>query len=218
MSDIVAPESDALELNLIEPGVEYAYQVIAREDKGIVLGVDYNRSPTITFRTQHRFTPKKGNDNEPLNVAITKGHDGRTKFDIKAKIVKPTIEQDSSSPSRSLNVNRGGSVENESAPILPMSLPLMALVMVGGVIGVLIIIGVTYTCFRRIKQSRIASPGTHVQLCDKQDNQYTNQENDGNDKSINGESSSLSESENHRYSSSDTVKANSGNEEKKEEV
>lgn len=34
----------------VTPGVVYVFQVIAREDKGVVLGVDYNRSPKAMFR------------------------------------------------------------------------------------------------------------------------------------------------------------------------
>ena len=50
------------------------------------------------------------------------------------------------------------------------------------------------------------------------ENQSTIRPNDGNYKSHNGESSSLTESDNHRYSSSETLKANSSNEDKNEEV
>ena len=151
-------------------------------------------------------------------MAETKGHHGHIKYDLSANIVKPILEQDSSSPNTSPDLNRGESMSNKSIPKMPFSMPIMALLIVAGVIGVLIIIGVTYTCFRRIKQSRVGTSGTHVKLCEKQKNQSTNQPNDGNDKSLDGESSSLSESDNHRYSSSDTVKANSANEDKKEEV
>merc|ERR1719228_1452186 len=32
--------------------VKYTFQVIAREDKGMILGVDYNKSPKTVFRTR----------------------------------------------------------------------------------------------------------------------------------------------------------------------
>ena len=67
LSAIQSAKTDALEINEIEPEVEYAYQVIAREDKGRQ-GVDYNRGPTITFRTRHTFTPEKGNINAKEQV------------------------------------------------------------------------------------------------------------------------------------------------------
>jgi hypothetical protein len=34
--------------------VKYTFQAIAREDKGTVLGVDYNKSPSVDFRTERR--------------------------------------------------------------------------------------------------------------------------------------------------------------------
>ena len=56
----------------VTPRVEYTFQVIAREDKGSLLGVDYNKSKTTTFMTsrlninnQPPSLPRPLNSNDP---------------------------------------------------------------------------------------------------------------------------------------------------------
>ena len=44
------------------PRVEYTFQVIAREDKGSFLGIDYNKSKTTTFKTSRLPRPLNSND------------------------------------------------------------------------------------------------------------------------------------------------------------
>ena len=44
------------------PRVEYTFQVIAREDKGSVLGIDYNKSELTTFKTSRLPRPLNSND------------------------------------------------------------------------------------------------------------------------------------------------------------
>ena len=50
LTDWVHPDHNSIDVEVI-PGWEYQFQAIAREEKGI-LGVDYNRSPIVDFRTQ----------------------------------------------------------------------------------------------------------------------------------------------------------------------
>ena len=54
MSDLISVDADGVVLKDIEPGIQYTYQVIAREDKSLSR-VDYNRSPTISFRASPTF-------------------------------------------------------------------------------------------------------------------------------------------------------------------
>ena len=44
------------------PRVEYTFQVIAKEDKGSLLGIDYNRSELTKFKTSRLPRPLNSND------------------------------------------------------------------------------------------------------------------------------------------------------------
>ena len=44
------------------PRVEYTFQVIAREDKGSMLGIDYNKSKLTTFKTS-----RLNSNNQPFS-------------------------------------------------------------------------------------------------------------------------------------------------------
>lgn len=52
MTEFIESSSRQHQLEGLIPGTPYAIQVIAREDKGPIGGVDYNRSPTVYFSTK----------------------------------------------------------------------------------------------------------------------------------------------------------------------
>ena len=53
LSDMVNTDTFELEIT-VTPRVQYALQVIAREDKGFALGVDYNKGPVVKFKTSSK--------------------------------------------------------------------------------------------------------------------------------------------------------------------
>ena len=48
----------------VTPKVKYVFEVIAREDKGAIAGVDYNRAENVEFSTSTRNPPFAGEDYE----------------------------------------------------------------------------------------------------------------------------------------------------------
>ena len=75
MSEKVSSEIDGVILEHIVPLVEYSFQAIAIEEKGI-LGIDYNRSPVAKLSTSRLETKKKklNNDNS-LNIVKVKSRE-----------------------------------------------------------------------------------------------------------------------------------------------
>ena len=61
MTDFISKQVFYATIKVI-PRVEYIFQVIAREDKGSVLGVDYNKSELTTFKTSRLPRPLNSND------------------------------------------------------------------------------------------------------------------------------------------------------------
>ena len=43
-------DEDSVDIVVI-PKIYYDFQAVAREDKGVIGGVDWNKSPTVTFKT-----------------------------------------------------------------------------------------------------------------------------------------------------------------------
>lgn len=50
MTDLVAKDLDYVDIE-VTPKIPYQFQAVAREDKGLVGGVDWNKSPTVDFKT-----------------------------------------------------------------------------------------------------------------------------------------------------------------------
>ena len=61
MTDFISKQVFYATIKVI-PRVEYTFQVIAREDKGSVLGIDYNKSELTTFKTSRLPRPLNSND------------------------------------------------------------------------------------------------------------------------------------------------------------
>jgi len=68
----------------VTPKVKYVFEVIAREDKGAIAGVDYNRAENVEFKTSMR------------NVEVTIEEDPEPIIITPTKITNPV--QDSSTP------------------------------------------------------------------------------------------------------------------------
>ena len=50
VTDLISKEANSVEIK-VTPKVMYQFQVVAREDKGLIGGVDWNKSPTVDFQT-----------------------------------------------------------------------------------------------------------------------------------------------------------------------
>ena len=155
MSKRVANNADAIILTGIKPEVEYAYQAIAREDKGI-FGVDYNKSKIYKFRSRRKFTPRIDNQGQNLNVAVSNGE--MTRDEIENNVVVPVIDNDSSpnEPSsgfQSRSEPTKSTIEASESGVKTKNLNkmwMLALFIVGGVVVILLIFGFTYNCIRRL--------------------------------------------------------------------
>jgi hypothetical protein len=57
-SELVTNDASMVEM-MITPKVDYTYQAVAREDKGIIGGIDWNKSPQTDFKTSAYNTEVK---------------------------------------------------------------------------------------------------------------------------------------------------------------
>ena len=72
MSEKVSTDIDGVILAGLVPRVEYSFQAIATEEKGL-LGIDYNRSPIVKFSTSRlEAKNKKPNNENSLNIVNVK--------------------------------------------------------------------------------------------------------------------------------------------------
>ena len=75
MSEKVSSEIDGVILEKIVPRVEYSFQAVAIEDKGL-FGIDYNRSPIARLSTSRLETKKKKlNNDDSLNIVKVKSRE-----------------------------------------------------------------------------------------------------------------------------------------------
>jgi len=109
------------------PMVEYFYQVIAREDKGLFLGVDYNKSPETIFKTSRDKVnlPPPPPTARPVHQ---QGSDGKAEYTAAEGVVKREEEAETN--------------------ILGMNL---VWIIVGVLAAVIIIAGVIYNLMKRSK-------------------------------------------------------------------
>lgn len=132
----------------VTPKVKYVFEVIAREDKGAIAGVDYNRAENVEFKTSMR------------NVEVTIEEDPEPIIITPTKITNPV--QDSSTPilvqpSSSLEKNtdqgKNPSKESKSTSMagLPFNIEIICIIAVCGVVAILIAIGIVYklTCNKK---------------------------------------------------------------------
>ena len=54
LTDFLDAKAMGVTIGGLKPNVPYLFQVIAREDKGAILGIDYNRSPKVPFMLRRK--------------------------------------------------------------------------------------------------------------------------------------------------------------------
>ena len=62
MSKLVDADANFIDLTVL-PDTAYLFQAIAREDKGSILGIDYNKARPVEFRTSNNITTERNVDN-----------------------------------------------------------------------------------------------------------------------------------------------------------
>lgn len=130
MSDPQSVSTNSFLVTNLQPNQAYTYQVIAREEKGL-LGVDYNRSPKTVFTTQKRNT--QVNKDDPL----------------------PTTQ--SSGQNTNLVTERPGDVTGVApiygfepkTTIVGLQLEVFMGIIIGSLVVSIIVIGIIYNCVRR---------------------------------------------------------------------
>ena len=104
----------------ISPKVIYLYQVIAREDKGMILGVDYNKAKPVEFRTSpNNEEISSDNSNVPGGIINNNNH-GRSQSTYNPKINDKAIN------------------------VMGLTIETLVIMIVVGLILVLVIIGLVY--------------------------------------------------------------------------
>ena len=91
------------------------------------------------------------------------------------------------------------------------SITVVVVMIVGGVMVVLLVIGIGYNCIRKLKEPKPSCPKSMLKTSKNAENVYTEAHDGNQEKCDNNTDNSLSESEPHKYSSSDTIKASSLN-------
>jgi len=136
MSDPLDTETNSYIVRDVVPNQMYTYQVIAREEKGL-LGVDYNRSPKTVFTTLKSNTIVDKNDPLPAS------HEGDSH----------SVDHDEDQrPVYNTEVKTGSSILNPAATdsaILGMKLEVFMGVVIGGLIVFIVAVGIVYNVFRK---------------------------------------------------------------------
>lgn len=124
LTDLVKPDINFIEIEVV-PKVPYNFEVVAREDKGPLLGVDWNKSAMVQFRTS-RLNQLVEEVPEP-EVDLSTRH---------AYVPPPTTISPLTERGQPGLVFQGVTVE------------LMAIIIVSSFIVLLILVGLVYKCFQ----------------------------------------------------------------------
>ena len=217
MTDLISVDLDSALVTGIKPGVKYTFQVIAREDKSLGR-IEYNYSPTTSFLG--KYVPKKEKKIISSNAVIAESHSLGEKYDIESRILQPKSSKSVVIPTNPKKVvtevdptiEQSQKNNHSGTKDVPrFSITLVVIMIVGGVMVVLLVVGIGYNCIRKLKEPKPSCPKTMLKTSQNAENVYTEAPDDNQDKCDNGVDDSLSESEPHKYSSSDTIKASSLN-------
>ena len=126
MTDPLDVKSDYVDLK-VTPKIEHMFEVIAREDKGAVLGIEYNRATLVKFKTSSYNRNKPPPDTGSTN--LSNGLEGNG---IK---------------------NEDKDVLGTVRTVIGLSIEILVIVIVLGLILLLIIIGLAYKFCCRSKSS-----------------------------------------------------------------
>ena len=144
LTDLISTKLTSVVLVDLNPGVEYVYQVVAREDKSLGR-IDYNRSPLARFRCKNLSDGSKHIDDD--SVPIAQGHRRYEAYD--GKVLEPQSQQITPSYAEYDYGNDDTNGEDDFyGRGSRYSMTTMVIYIVCGLIFVLIFIGVAYGCIK----------------------------------------------------------------------
>jgi len=122
-TDLVMTSDDSIDIT-VTPKITYQFQAVAREDKGVIGGIDWNKSPTVEFKTStgnRVVAPEFNRPPEPVRKE----------------------EKSSGDPDYLNDTSDDVDVEDELT-FAGMSVEILVIVVIGGLLVLLIAVGVIY--------------------------------------------------------------------------
>jgi len=135
MSDTLSVNTNSYIVRDIVPNLQYTFQVIAREEKGL-LGVDYNKSPKKVFTT--RKTNLVVEKDDPLPVEET---DHTNNKEQEQEVIPVYNPEPTSRPFMN------GEIKDND--VLGMKLEVFMGIVIGSLIIVIVAIGILYNCIKK---------------------------------------------------------------------
>eukprot|EP00092_Neocalanus_flemingeri_P067455 GFUD01082340.1.p1 GENE.GFUD01082340.1~~GFUD01082340.1.p1 ORF type:complete len:277 (+),score=83.84 GFUD01082340.1:243-1073(+) len=130
MSEPQKVETNSYLVQDLQPSQAYTYQVIAREEKGL-LGVDYNRSPKTIFTTNKKNVPIDRNDPLPTTVNTQQDDSQVTDNPREATGVAPIYGYE------------------PKTKVVGLQLELFMGIVIGSLVVSIIVVGIIYNCVRK---------------------------------------------------------------------
>jgi len=132
MTDLIKTDQFTIDIQ-ITPKVVYVYQVIAREDKGSIAGIDYNKSEYKEFKTSAYNSEVKPSPKVPPNPASS------------PVAPKDLVAPEYPSTSQEDDPEKEEAVGKENAILLAgLSIELLAIIVVCSIVLLLILVGLIY--------------------------------------------------------------------------
>jgi len=122
-TDLVMTSDDSIDIT-VTPKITYQFQAVAREDKGVIGGIDWNKSPTVEFKTS------------------TSNRDVAPEYNRPAE---PVRKEESGDPDylNDISGDDDDDVEDELT-FAGMSVEILVIVVIAGLLVLLIAVGVVY--------------------------------------------------------------------------
>jgi len=130
MSDPMSVSTNSFIVKNLTPNQMYTYQVIAREEKGL-LGVDYNRSPKTVFTTKKSHSQVQRNDPLPTTQSSNQHRNSVTENPRDVTGVAPIYGFE------------------PKTTIVGLQLEVFMGIVIGSLVVSIIVIGIIYNCVRR---------------------------------------------------------------------
>ena len=124
------------------PKLEYQFQAVAREDKGPIVGIDWNKSPLTDFKTSV-YNKEISKNPPPVEQPVIPVPNTSSIQSSGDRDKAPTHN----SASAAAVPTSETSIKDPSESILPMSIEVLAIVVVVGVAVLLVFVGVAYRLF-----------------------------------------------------------------------
>ena len=124
------------------PKIEYQFQAVAREDKGPIVGIDWNKSPLTDFKTSvhNKEVSRNPPPVEPPIIPVP------TSSSIQSSVDRDKASTTNQASAAAVPTSETSTKES-SESILPMSIEVLAIVVVVGVAVLLVFVGVAYRLF-----------------------------------------------------------------------